>query len=140
MTRILNVAEAVLYVDDLPAAVAFYRDVLGLPVSASFADAAFLQAGPDSTVILFDRAGLARRKSQIPHHGAEGPGHVALAVAGADMDTWREKLLASGVNIEHEQDWPQGTHSIYFRDPAGNSVELIEDDHYPRVWRQMKRQ
>jgi catechol 2,3-dioxygenase-like lactoylglutathione lyase family enzyme len=50
------------------------------------------------------------------------------------MDDWRERLAANGIAIEHEQDWPQGTHSIYFRDPAGNSVELIEASHYKGVW------
>lgn len=35
MTEIKSVAEAVLYVDDLPAATNFYREVLGLPLTLS---------------------------------------------------------------------------------------------------------
>ena len=27
-------------------------------------------------------------------------------------------------------DWPNGARSLYFRDPAGNSVEIAE----PRLW------
>jgi hypothetical protein len=50
------------------------------------------------------------------------------------MDAWRERLVAHGVEIEHEQEWSQGTHSIYFRDPDNNSLELIEERHYPIVW------
>ena len=131
---ILRVAEAVLYVDDLGRATAFYRDVLGLPLTASFVDASFLQTGPDSTLILFDLPRLRERQSPIPAHGAEGPGHVALAVPAEELSMWRDRLRKMGVDVEHEQRWPQGTNSIYFRDPAGNSVELIDAGHYRRIW------
>ena len=139
-TKILGVAEAVLYVDDLDEATQFYRDVLDLPVTASFGDASFLQTGRSSTLIIFDRRKLEERTSVIPQHGAEGAGHVALAVPQEQMDAWRGRLRAHGVEIEHEQDWPQGTHSIYFRDPAGNSVELIDGDHYPDMWERLEQE
>lgn len=134
MTQISRIAEAVLYVDDLSRATAFYQDVLQLPLTASFNDASFLQTGRNSTLILFDRQRLRERQSVIPAHGAEGPGHVAFGIPALEMDAWRRRLQHHGVVIEHEHDWPQGTHSIYFRDPAGNSVELIDDDHYRRVY------
>ena len=136
-TEILGVAEAVLYVDNLGEATQFYREVLGLPLTASFDDASFLQTGPSSTLIVFGRRKLEERTSVIPDHGAKGAGHVALAVPPEQMDAWRGRLQAHGVEIEHEQDWPQGTHSIYFRDPAGNSVELIDGDHYPEIWERL---
>ena len=47
-----------------------------------------------------------------------------------DLPRWREKLVAHGVAIEHEQGWENGAQSIYFRDPAGNSLELAT----PRLW------
>jgi catechol 2,3-dioxygenase-like lactoylglutathione lyase family enzyme len=134
MPHISRIAEAVLYVDDLPQATAFYQDVLQLPLTASFNDASFLQTGRDSTLILFDRQRLRERESVIPAHGSDGPGHVAFAVPALEIDAWRRRLQEHGVAIEHEHDWPQGTHSIYFRDPAGNSVELIDGDHYRRVY------
>lgn len=134
---ILNVAEAVLYVKELARAREFYTSVLGLPVSADFGDACFLQTGPNSTLILFELAKLEQRESVIPAHGARGRGHVALAIPPEAMDGWRERLRQHGVEIEHEQDWPQGTHSIYFRDPDENSLELIDGRHYPRVWERL---
>ena len=140
MTDILRIAEAVLYVDDLTGAVRFYTEVLGLPVSASFNDAAFLQTGRHSTLILFDRAALRTRESVIPGHGADGPAHVALAAPAVQLDAWRHRLLEHGVEIEHEQQWPQGTRSLYFRDPAGNSIELIEERHYELVWQRLQGQ
>jgi catechol-2,3-dioxygenase len=55
---------------------------------------------------------------------------VAFRVPESDLERWRNHLLGSGVDIEAEIDWPRGGHSIYFRDPAGNSVELAS----PAVW------
>ena len=36
----------------------------------------------------------------------------------------RERLQQEGVAIESEVTWPGGGRSIYFRDPAGNSLEF----------------
>ncbi|MBK7893520.1 MAG: deoxyribose-phosphate aldolase [Anaerolineaceae bacterium] len=137
-TEILGVAEAVLYVTDIPRAKTFYTEVLGLPVSQEFEDAIFLQTGQNSTLILFDINKLATRESIIPAHGARGQGHACLAVPPEQMDGWRARLLAHEVEIEHEQDWSLGTHSIYFRDPDGNSLELMDGRHYRRVWRKLQ--
>ena len=43
----------------------------------------------------------------------------------------REHLVRAGVGIEADFESPQGGRSIYFRDPAGNSVEFAE----PRIWK-----
>jgi catechol 2,3-dioxygenase-like lactoylglutathione lyase family enzyme len=134
VTEILGVAEAVLYVTNLERATQFYTEVLGLPVTAAFDDARFLQTGPHSTLILFDIDRLQQRDSIIPDHGARGRGHVALSIPAEEMDAWRQQLVDHGVEIEHEQEWSLGTHSIYFRDPDGNSLELIDGRHYQQVW------
>ncbi|MEM7112903.1 MAG: VOC family protein [Chloroflexota bacterium] len=139
MTTILSVAEAVLYVSDLGRAKAFYEEVLGLPVTAVFGDeSCFLQTGPNSTIILFAYDKLQDRVSIIPSHGAKGPGHVALAIPADEMDAWRQRLVAHNVEIEHEQDWSRGTHSIYFRDPDNNSLELIDGQHYPLAYERLQ--
>jgi catechol 2,3-dioxygenase-like lactoylglutathione lyase family enzyme len=40
------------------------------------------------------------------------------------------RLEQAGVVIEQVVEWDQGSRSIYFRDPAGNSVELAP----PTLW------
>ncbi len=40
------------------------------------------------------------------------------------------KLKAAGIEIESEVHWPNGGRSIYFRDPAGNSLECAE----AKIW------
>ena len=72
-----------------------------------------------------------RAKSSAPsHHGSRGQGHAALRIDDADYDAWKVWLVERGVEIEMEVKWPPGGRSIYFRDPAGNSVELAAGD----VW------
>ena len=137
-TEILRVAEAVLYVNDMPRAKKFYTEVLGLAISSDFDEAIFLQTGQNSTLILFDIDTLEERISPIPGHGARGQGHVSLAIPPEQMNAWRQRLIAFNVPIEHEQDWAFGTHSIYFRDPDNNSIELMDGRHYRRVWRRMQ--
>jgi catechol 2,3-dioxygenase-like lactoylglutathione lyase family enzyme len=49
-------------------------------------------------------------------------------VTKAELDVWREYFREAGISIESEVPWPNGAHSIYFRDPAGNSLELVTPD------------
>jgi catechol 2,3-dioxygenase-like lactoylglutathione lyase family enzyme len=55
---------------------------------------------------------------------------VAFACRDDEIDAWRGRLESHGVAIEHQQTWPGGARSIYFRDPSGNSIELAS----PRIW------
>ena len=66
----------------------------------------------------------------MPPHGASGPTHFALEIEAESFDAWRNLLQSHGVIIEKEVEWPRGGRSLYFRDPAGNSVELVT----PGVW------
>ena len=75
----------------------------------------------------------------IPNHGTQGAGHVAFSIAESTLTAWREHLSQAGVAIETEIDWPQGGHSIYFRDPAGNSVELATPSIWPQLTEASKR-
>ena len=124
-----RVLESVLYVADLDAAERFYADVLGLALHSRKPGLfAFFRCGP-GMVLLFDPDAAAKGRD-IPAHGARGPGHLCLAVAAADLPAWRGRLHACGVAIEAEVSWPGGGESVYFRDPAGNSLELAT----PALW------
>jgi len=125
-----RVLETCLYVDDLPSAVAFYQDVLGLEAFSRVEGRhAFFRCG-EGVLLLFAPAKTARATGEVPAHGAYGPGHVAFAMRISEQQAWREQLGRAGVAIEAEITWPSGGQSLYFRDPAGNSVELTT----PRTW------
>jgi catechol 2,3-dioxygenase-like lactoylglutathione lyase family enzyme len=125
----MRVYETVLYVRDATEAAAFYADVLGLRAVAPPDDHSAAFRLDDGGVLLIfdpDRASAAGR--YVPSHGTKGPGHVAFAVAAGEMDAFRARFTERGIEIEREITWPLGGHSVYVRDPAGNSVELIEGE------------
>ena len=127
---IRGVLETCLYVDDLSAAEPFYRDILGLHrIAAQQGRHIFFECGQGVLLIFHPDQAMATTGS-IPPHGARGPGHVAFAVAETELPAWRERLARHGIAIESEVQWGQGGRSLYFRDPAGNSVEIAT----PRIW------
>ena len=129
MRPIDRVLETILYVDDLEAARAFYQVVLGLELySQKHGVFVFFKCGR-GMLLLFDPDAAAKNES-IPAHGAEGVGHVCFAVAEAELGAWQRRLKEHDVDIEQDVVWPSGAKSFYFRDPAGNSLELAT----PKVW------
>jgi catechol 2,3-dioxygenase-like lactoylglutathione lyase family enzyme len=130
MRPIETLVETGIYADDLDQAERFYREVLGLSVrQKEDGRHVFFRVGDRSMLLVF-RAEATLRGDHLPAHGARGPGHFALGIAAEDLDAWRERLGKHGVAIEHEEVWERGGHSLYFRDPAGNSVELVT----PGLW------
>lgn len=122
--QIRGILETCLYVDDLDAALAFYRDVLGLEfMGRQDGRHVFFRCG-DRMLLLFDPQETSRSGSSLPQHGAHGPGHIAFCVRPEDVDDWQRHLDQHGVPLEKIRDWPQGGRSLYFRDPAGNSLEV----------------
>jgi catechol 2,3-dioxygenase-like lactoylglutathione lyase family enzyme len=130
MGEIEAVVETAVYMDDLGRAEAFYQGVLGLPVIAREAGRhVFFRVGRASVLLAFlPEATLTGE--HLPAHGARGPGHFALGIPAEALAEWRQRLAAHGVAVEKEVTWPRGGTSLYFRDPAGNSVELLT----PGLW------
>ena len=128
--RANSVLETALYVNDLPAAERFYSQVLGLELySREEGRHVFFRCG-NAMLLLFNPAKTHQPTGLVPTHGADGPGHVAFSLNPSDIEAWRAHLERHTVPIETEVQWPKGGFSIYFRDPAGNSVELAT----PQLW------
>lgn len=124
MPPIEQIVETAAYVDDLESAERFYQDVLGLERIARLPGRhVFFRVG-DRDVLLLFRAAETLKGDLLPAHGSTGPGHFALGVPTDALDAWREWLGKHSIGIEKEVQWPHGGRSLYFRDPAGNSVEL----------------
>jgi catechol 2,3-dioxygenase-like lactoylglutathione lyase family enzyme len=129
------VLESCLYAEDLDAAARFYADVIGLrQLSRVPGRHVFFRCG-DGVVLIFDARRTSAEQTSVggapvPLHGARGAGHLAFAVPDAELPRWREHLATCGVAVESEVAWPDGGHSIYVRDPAGNSIELAS----PTIW------
>jgi catechol 2,3-dioxygenase-like lactoylglutathione lyase family enzyme len=130
IVQIKAVVETAIYVDDLQATETFYQTVLGLRVIGKEPGRhVFFQAGESSVLLAF--VPEATLKGDIlPSHGAKGAGHFALGIETKAFDAWQRLLQSYSITIEKEVEWPKGGKSIYFRDLAGNLVELIT----PGVW------
>jgi catechol 2,3-dioxygenase-like lactoylglutathione lyase family enzyme len=136
-----GILESALYVDDLDKAEAFYGGVLGLErISRVGNRHVFFRCG-DGVLLLFNPAETVKppapdAKLPVPPHGTKGEGHLCFRATGDEIERFRAHLESHGVAIEAEFHWPpggdapSGGRSIYFRDPAGNSLEIAE----PRIW------
>jgi catechol 2,3-dioxygenase-like lactoylglutathione lyase family enzyme len=130
MLGIESIVQTGVYVDDLDRAEAFYGDVLGLTIIGKEQGRhVFFRVGTSQVLLLF-RPETTLRGQPLPAHGASGPGHFALGIRAEQISAWRSRLVEKGVMIEKELTWPRGGQSLYFRDPAGNSVELVT----PGLW------
>ena len=134
MPAIARILETALYVDDMDAAVTFYRDVMGLRAIESGPRLVAMHGGQSTLLLLFKRgasaSGVNTPEGRIPPHDGQGPVHVAFAIDADALETWESHLRSRGVAIESRIDWDRGGKSIYFRDPDGHSLELVT----PNTW------
>ncbi len=125
-----RVFETCLYGSDLEEAERFYREVLGLSVVSRMKGRGIAFRCGRGVLLIFNPEQTRIQDREVPTHGAVGAGHVAFPVRDTELNAWREHLARLGVKIETEVEWPEGGRSLYFRDPAGNSVELAP----PTLW------
>lgn len=107
---------ATVFVDDYPAAVAFYGDVLGLEHSADYGKipGGEFETG-NLTLQVMDAASVGQEFKPSGHPIALHVGDVAAA---------RERLEAAGVEFAADTLDSGVCHMAFFRDPAGNALML----------------
>jgi catechol-2,3-dioxygenase len=128
--KVRKVIETCIYSRDLKSLKKFYSDVLGLEViDEEEGKLVFLKAGA-SMLLAFNPDRTFPRNDRLPPHGAEGSTHVALEIEAGDYEKWKGRLAQNSVAVELEVNW-KAAKSLYFRDPAGNLVELITPGGWP---------
>jgi catechol-2,3-dioxygenase len=126
MSQIQGIAEIVLNVHDKQAALAFYRDLLGLEVISPlempnvFLKVGQGQAGIPQMIVLVP----------LPDGAAQFAGprtlhHLALEVAPDDFDAVADHLRASGYALRDGRHPVIPSRTLYVDDPDGNEVEII---------------
>ncbi len=133
MPPLLHIHETCLYAADLAAMERFYTAVLGLrKVSEMATRGITLRVDAKSVLLIFNPNETAQMHAQVPSHGAIGPGHCAFSIPPNSLAEWRTHLANCRVAIEREVAWESGAISLYVRDPAGNSIELIAGELWPQ--------
>jgi catechol 2,3-dioxygenase-like lactoylglutathione lyase family enzyme len=127
--RVRGVIETTMCCPDLDAAEAFYTEVLNFEVFAKDEGRHLFFRCGDGMLLLFNPAHTAVQVTMVgdarmPLHGTSGAGHIAFRADHEEIELWKERLAARGVEIESEVSWPEGGISIFFRDPAGNCLEF----------------
>jgi catechol 2,3-dioxygenase-like lactoylglutathione lyase family enzyme len=112
-------------VDDVPAAIAFYSDLLGFVIltdaAPAFADVKrgnlrLLLSGPKSS------AGRAMADGEQPTPGGWNRIHFVVDDIGAEID----RLRAAGVRFRNDVVEGPGGKQVLLLDPSGNLVEIFE--------------
>lgn len=134
--ELLGILESALYAPDLDRAADFWGRLIGLPEIGRVPGRHLFYRCGAQVLLIFDAsatqvAPAPDARLPVPAHGSTGPGHFCIAVEPGQIDAWRTYLQAAGVEIEQDFIWPQGGRSIYFRDPAGNSIEMAD----PQIWK-----
>jgi predicted enzyme related to lactoylglutathione lyase len=123
-----------LEVDDHDAALAFYRDVLGLEVrnDVVMEFGRWLTVGPSDQPelgIVLQSVGVGRPPDDAQAlQSLLAKGSLAgLVFTTGDVDGVFEKVRASGADVMQEpMDMPYGVRDCAFRDPAGNMVRFSQ--------------
>ena len=120
MSTILGVVETALFTRTTWTPLdRFSADILGLEsIGREAGRHVFFRVGNAQVLLLF-RASETLRGEHVPSHGAKGAGHCALGVEANELASWRDRLTATGVLIEHEERWPPGGHIALFSRPGG---------------------
>ncbi|MCC5941317.1 MAG: VOC family protein [Balneolaceae bacterium] len=133
--KITGILETCIYADDLDKTKHFYDQLPGLEFVTYEPDRHIFYRCGESMLLIFNPAHTSAEQTEvngniIPLHEAKGSAHIAFSIRDEELQQWKAFLDKTNISIESEVTWPNGAVSIYFRDPAGNSLEIVS----PKIW------
>lgn len=114
----IEALNAFYYYDDVDAAWAFYRDVLGFETAADYGFAKIMHVAPNSFLTLVD--------AERGMHSTDEPKSVALAIVTRELEEWFAHLQANDVPLRSELNIREGSaHDGFVAvDPEGYLLEF----------------
>ena len=132
MSRVSGIIETALYVKDMQQSVEFYQRIFDFATLHASERLTALRVAPGQVLLLMKKGASAEPSvmsfGMIPASDAAGQQHVAFGVRLEQLDEWRDALQRHEIGIESALDWPEGGHSLYFRDPDDHCIELKTSD------------
>ncbi|MCB0310077.1 MAG: VOC family protein [Bdellovibrionales bacterium] len=128
MAELTTILESCLYARNLDSVERFYSEILGLTLHSKSNGRHLFYFCGNQMLLIFNPDATESSENEIPTHGSHGSGHLAFGVNHKELAYWKSRLSSAGISIEHTHKWPSGKESVYFRDPAGNSLEIAADD------------
>ncbi len=129
-SAVRGLAEIVLMVKDVPTALHFYKDILGLETISPSAmqGPVFLRVGAPGGGVP-QQVVLVPRPSTAPDlpadRRARSVHHIGLEIATSELATERTRLEGLGFTVRTGQHPFLPVEAIYVDDPDGNEVELV---------------
>jgi catechol 2,3-dioxygenase-like lactoylglutathione lyase family enzyme len=114
-----------LLVEDMPRALGFYRDTLGLGIASDLGDFVELNANEHVLLSLFTRAAMGKGEPRLAIGPVSGQ-HAVLALQVEALDTYCDGLRAKGITFASpETNHPEwGLRTAFLRDPDSNLLCL----------------
>jgi catechol 2,3-dioxygenase-like lactoylglutathione lyase family enzyme len=129
MSRVEGLAEIVLWVNDIEAALQFYRDQFGLEIISppELPNKFLMAAKPGRIPEMIVLVPHPDRSNEFPREKAKRVlHHLAFRVGRSSYDELQQRFVEAGVEVRH------GIHPVlkevrtfYVDDPDGNEVEVI---------------
>jgi uncharacterized glyoxalase superfamily protein PhnB len=117
------------YVDDPPAASAFYQQTFGLKEDFTVPDGSYAQLDTGATKLAFASYRLGEKNFENGVRRAETngspPPNVEIVLVTEDVDAAYELALGAGcASLAGPEDKPQGQRVAFVRDPFGTLLEI----------------
>lgn len=121
----MRVTYAIVCVSDMKQAVAFYRDVIGLPLKFE---------SPVWTEFATEGATLALHTGQPPHHGKDTPpqnlaGQCRPGLSVPNLDQFHKRMVEQKVPVLQEPKETFGALIAQYLDPDGLAISVSEERH-----------
>lgn len=117
-----------LFVDDMPAMIRFYRDVLGFEIREDESTANVYLVKDGTLFMLYSRKDFEKMTSRKYEYikGINGHFEIALYVDTFDEvdKAYHDAISKGAVSVLLPEDEPWGQRTCYIADPEGNLIEI----------------
>ena len=117
----MRVSYAIVFVSDMRRSVAFYRDVIGLPLKFD---------SPEWSEFATDGATFALHRAEKPAEGNDGElpaGHCRPGLAVRDLDAFHERMIEHRVICTQLPKDLFGAKMAQYLDPDGLAISVSEE-------------